>query len=57
MEERIIFKRELENMPYDRHFSTEIGTMSVHATGYEVLIDGEWWDEYLDPFGEYHYAR
>jgi len=40
-------------MPFDKRFDNEL----CHATGYEVLIDGEWWDEYVDGEGEYHYGR
>ena len=50
--------RSLESMPFDKAFVTDNGTEELcHATGYEVFIDGEWWNEYLDGYGNYHYGR
>ena len=50
-------KRELETMPYDHVFWTSQGEELCHATGYEVCRNGEWWNEYQDSDGEYHYGR
>ena len=50
-------RRELETMPYDHRFNTISGEELCHATGDEVLIDGQWWNEYIDSTGEYHYGR
>ena len=49
----------LETMPFDKEFSLyDGGRKFLHATGYEVLSSGEWWDEYEDPdTGYYYYAR
>ena len=38
-------RRELDGMPCD------------HATGDEVLWDGEWWNEYVDSKWDFHYGR
>lgn len=46
----------LDKMPTDKRFDVidENGVMRhdvlCHATGYEVFIDGEWWNEYVSPF-------
>lgn len=50
-------KRELETMPFDKVFETENGTEMCHATGFEVYINDEWWNEYIDSTGEFHYGR
>lgn len=42
-------RRELEYMPFDRN--------GLHATGYEVLIDGIWWNEYEDEDGNLEYLN
>ena len=50
--------RSLDTMPFDRVFETESGNEELcHATGYEVCIDGEWYNEYVDCDGNYHYGR
>ena len=49
----IRMKRELETMPFDHEFNNEL----CHATGYEVCIDGIWWNEYEDSEGNLHYGR
>ena len=46
-------RRELEEMPFDKEFNGEL----CHATGDEVLIDGEWWNEYETPDGDLVYGR
>ena len=55
---KVLERRELwEGMiPFDMEFYGE----TCHATGYEVLIDGQWWNEYEsddpdDP--NYYYGR
>lgn len=45
--------RKLDAMPLDKRFGNEL----CHATGYEVLINGEWWNEYEDSDGNPHYGR
>lgn len=52
-----ILKRFCEEMPYDKAFDTENGTELCHATGFEMLIDGVWWNEYVDSTGELHYGN
>lgn len=42
-------RRLLDSMPYDKQ--------GMHATGYEVCIDDQWWDEYADSDGELYYMR
>lgn len=49
----MVERRELDEMPFDKRFDNEL----CHATGYEVNIDNEWWNEYIDSEGEYHYGR
>ena len=50
--------RDLNEMPFDKMFHLDDGMSELcHATGKEVFIDGEWWNEYLDHNGEYHYGR
>lgn len=51
-------RRELDTMPYDRAFWTSEDTCEVcHATGYEESHGGEWWNEYVDRGGNFHYGR
>lgn len=51
-------REELDYMPFDKVFEIEEGVEELcHATGYEVFIDGEWWNEYIDRDGYYHYGR
>ena len=55
-EKGIIRRFCLENMPYDKHSDRK----SYHATGYEVLFDGDniWYTEYKDyETGEYIYGN
>ena len=50
--------RDLYYMPYDRLiYISETETEMCHATGREVMIDSEWWYEYMDSKGNLHYAR
>lgn len=51
-------ERELDYMPFDKAFETSDGNTELcHATGLEVLIHGEWWNEYADSNGDLHYGR
>lgn len=51
-------ERELDYMPFDMAFIMPDGNEEFcHATGIEVLIDGEWWNEYVDHDGNLHYGR
>lgn len=60
-----MIERELEEMPFDMRFTTEDGNDQLcHATGIEVCFDGDdpsdianWWNEYIDTEGNYHYGR
>lgn len=53
MEER----KELDVIPFDKMFYVNGNQQLCHSTGYEVMIDGEWWNEYEDMDGEMHYGR
>ena len=51
-------RRELDNMPCDHASWTSEDSCEVcHATGDEVLWDGEWWNEYVDSKWDFHYGR
>ena len=50
-------KRQLPIMPPDKAFEVNGNEELCHATGYEILENGEWWNEYIDSNGEYHYGR
>ena len=39
-------------MPLAKSFDG--GFTFCQATGYEVNIDSEWWNEYVDEHGEFH---
>ena len=56
---KIIKRRKLESMPFDKVFMIDGLDQSCHPTGDEVLFDWDdtWWDEYMDSEGEYHYGR
>ena len=50
--------RELDYMPFDKVFYNEQGQpVDCHATGYEALINGEWWNEYIDSNDNLYYGR
>lgn len=57
-----IMRRQLGEMPFDKVFFTEKGEELCRATGYEIC-DGDpenladWWNEYQDADGNYHYGR
>ena len=51
-------RKELISLPFDKRFPVEDGrTELCPSTGYEVFIDGEWWNEYEDSYGNLHYGR
>lgn len=52
-------RRKLDFMPFDKGFEVNGNTEFCHATGYEVRFDGEsdWWNEYVDSSGNFHYGR
>lgn len=51
-------RRELDRMPCDQGFwLDEENYQLCHATGYEESHGGEWWNEYVDRDGNFHYGR
>lgn len=51
-------RRKLKVMPFDHGFYTKNGNWELcHATGWEETDDGEWWNEYVDSDGNFHYGR
>ena len=51
-------RRELDSMPCDHGFWLgEDNYQLCHATGYEESRGGEWWNEYVDSDGDFHYGR
>jgi hypothetical protein len=52
-EDHEMIRERLDVMPFDHEFNGEL----CHATGYEVFLHGEWWNEYEDSEGELHYGR
>lgn len=50
-------ERELDEIPFDVRFPTGRGEELCHSTGIEVFLNGEWWNEYVDSEGEFHYGR
>lgn len=51
-------RRELDTMPCDHGFWVgEDDYELCHATGYEESHGGEWWSEYVDSDGDFHYGR
>nr|DAO24834.1 MAG TPA: hypothetical protein [Caudoviricetes sp.] len=51
-------RRELDRMPCDHGFWTSEDNYELcHATGYEESHGGEWWNEYVDRDGNFHYGR
>ena len=49
--------RKLDQMPYDKVFDVNGNEELCHATGWELYEGGEWWNEYIDSNGDYHYGR
>lgn len=56
MERSIIMER-MDHMPCDKRFDINGNSELCHCTGYEVCLDGEWWNEYVDSEGGTHYGR
>ena len=51
-------RRELDGMPCDHGFWIDEEHWEMcHATGDEVAWSGEWWNEYVDSDGGFHYGR
>ena len=50
-------RMELEEMPFDKVFLTDDGPESCHATGEAVFYYEQWWNEYVDSHGGFHYGR
>lgn len=51
-------RRELDRMPCDHGFGLDEENYQLcHATGYEESHGGEWWNEYVDSDGNFHYGR
>lgn len=50
-------ERKLEEMPFDKAFDVNGSAELCHATGLEVFLEGEWWNEYIDSEGDLHYGR
>ena len=50
-------RRETESMAFDHVFYTENGEELCRATGYEELIDGTWWEEFVDSEGNLYYGN
>lgn len=46
-------RRPLVEMPFDMRFNSEL----CHATGYEAYVYDQWYNEYIDSEGYYHYGR
>ena len=54
--------RKLNSMPFDHVFEVDGNEELCHATGYEVCLGNtedpaDWWDEFVDSNGEFHYGR
>ena len=47
----------LAEMPFDKSFSTDNGEELCHATGYAYFDGNDWWYEYVDSTGYFHYGR
>ena len=44
-----VIRRRLDEMPFDKRIENEDGrTYLCHATGFEVLWSGIWWNEFID---------
>lgn len=56
-------RRELDRIPFAKSFQVENNEELCNATGFEVLFEGDeddaqnWWLEFVDSNGEYHYGR
>lgn len=54
-----IDRRTMEEMPFDKAFDFEGNSVLCHATGDEVMFEGDdtYWNEYLLPDGTTVYGR
>jgi len=61
-----IMKRKLNAMPFDKRFEIDGNEELCHATGFEVCFGdvlgdvedpADWWNEYIDSNGDFHYGR
>ena len=56
-------RKELDRMPFAKTFPVNGNEELCNPTGFEVLFEGyeddaqNWWNEYQDRNGEYHYGR
>ena len=56
-------RRELERMPFAKTFQVNGNDELCNPTGFEVIFEGydddaqNWWNEYQDRNGEFHYGR
>lgn len=50
-------RRLLDDILFDHSFSVDGNEELCHATGYEVLFCGTWWNEYADSNGDIHYGN
>ena len=48
---------ELAAMPMDKMFIINGNAEMCHSTGYEIVIENDTWNEYIDSIGDIHYAR
>lgn len=53
----MVIKRKLAVMPYDKTFEVNGRLESCHATGFEMLQGGIWWNEYIDSNADLHYGN
>lgn len=54
--------RKLHEMPFDKAFEVNGNEQLCHATGWQVCFGNpsepaDWWNEYEDSEGEFHYGR
>ena len=57
-------RRKLKEMPFDKVFEVDGNRENCHCTGFEVCLSGDdpkdqanWWNEYVDHNGDFHYGR
>lgn len=50
---KVLKRRALEAMPFDKTFEVDGRQVSCHATGFEVMFDDDdvpgWWNEFYNP--------
>ena len=47
----------LKEVPFAQTFYVNGNRESCEPTGFEVFIEGSWWNEYEDHLGGLHYGR